>query len=52
MDMWSSSKIVVDRIRVSPNLVLKLLESSEGGFATYRSEVFLLKEGILVIDST
>ena len=50
MAMCSSSKIVVDALGVFLDLVLKLVERFEGGFAKYWSEVSLLKKGVLVIN--
>ena len=47
--MCSSSNILVDRPGVGFNLVLKLVERFESGFATDGSEVGSLEEGVLVI---
>ena len=52
MDMCSSSEIEVDRFRVGLDFVSKLVEFFKGGFATDWSGVFLLEEGVIVIDST
>ena len=50
MDMCYSSEIGVDGLGVDHDLVLKILESFEGGFTTYWSEFCLLEEGVLVVD--
>ena len=50
MAMCSSSDIGIDSLRVGFNLVLKLVERFEGGFATDGSEVISLKEGVFVIN--
>ena len=52
MDMCSSSEIEVYGFRIGLDFVSKLVECFEGGFATDWSGVFLLEEGVLVIDST
>ena len=50
--MCSSSKIGVDGFRVFLDLVLKLVDSFEGGFVMDWSEVGLIEYGVLVIDRT
>ena len=50
MAMYSSSDNGVDRLSVGLNLVLKIVEHFEGGFATYGVEVRSLEEGVLVIN--
>ena len=48
--MCSSSKIGVDGLGICLDLVLKLVERFEGGFATDGSEVSSLEKGVLVIN--
>ena len=47
--MCSSSDIGVDRLGVFVDLVPKLVDRFEGGFATNGSEGSFLKEGVLII---
>ena len=46
--MYSSSEIGVDRLGFCLDPVLNLVESSEGMFATYWSELISLEKGVLV----
>ena len=48
--MCYSSKIGLDGLGVCLDIVLKLMERFEGGFAMDGSEVILLEEGVLVIN--
>ena len=48
--MCSSYKIGVDGLGVCLDLVFKLVERFEGGFATYGSDFILLEEGVLVMN--
>ena len=50
MAMCSSSGIGVDGLGVCVDLVLKLVERFEGGFAMDGSEVRSLGKGVLVIN--
>ena len=48
--MRSSSDIGLERLGVCLDLVSKLVESFEGGFATDGSEARSLEKGVFVID--
>ena len=52
MARYSSSDIGEDDSRVYLDLVSKIVDNFEGGFATYWSEVGLLEYDVLVIDRT
>ena len=50
MDMFFSSDIAVDGIRVGLDIILRLVQRLEGGFAADWSEFFSLKKGVIVFD--
>ena len=49
MGMCSSSKIVVDGLRVGLDIVSKIVKHFKGGFATDWGEVCSIEDGVLVI---
>ena len=50
MALCSSSDIEIDSLGVGLNLVSRLVERFEGGFATDGSEFSLLEDGVLVMN--
>ena len=49
--MCSTSKIIVDGLRVRLDIVSKLVEPFKGGFSNDGSDVCLLEKSVLVVDS-